>query len=155
MVIAIVGCAAILILLHGSPHGIDYREPHALYHMPRWLLALAALLTVISYGAAVVLDGSGLKYLRVKVPLSAIVVGAFCGSALDNVVGLGGLSGRTVRARVLSAVDVRPEQVDRLMLFNQVSSSVGLLGRPSAIPLRRPAPCGFSCRKRSGSSTLP
>jgi phosphatidylglycerol lysyltransferase len=128
MVIGIAGCAVIFILLHGSSHGIDYGETsRALYYMPPRLLALAALTTALSYGAAVVLEGCGLRYLGLKVPLAAIVVGAFCGSALDNSVGLGGLSGRTVRARVLSAVDVRPEQVDRLLLFNQVSSLVGLL----------------------------
>ncbi|HLZ65291.1 MAG TPA: bifunctional lysylphosphatidylglycerol flippase/synthetase MprF [Aliidongia sp.] len=125
--IALIACGIVLALLHGLSHGIDYHKMvSALRHTPNRLLIWSAAATALSYVTLIARDVCALRYVGARIPASALLLGAFCGSALGNAVGFGALTGGAVRYRAYGAVGVQPDQITRIMLFITVGFAIGL-----------------------------
>ena len=88
------------------------------------LIALTA--TVVSYGALVGYDLSGLRYAGARLPLRTVLLASFCGYAIGNAVGLGAFSGGAVRYRIYTAAGLVPGQIARLIGFISVALGIGL-----------------------------
>ena len=124
---AILACGLVVFLLSGLSRGIDYHVMiQVIRTMPRSLIWSSIFFTALSYLALIARDERALKYIGVKVAVAPLLLASFCGSALGNAIGVGGLSGESVRDRVYGAVGLRPEQIDRVMLFIDVGFGVGL-----------------------------
>jgi phosphatidylglycerol lysyltransferase len=55
------------------------------------------------------------------------MLASFCGSATDNAIGFGVLTGKAIRDRVYGAVGLGSEQIDRITLFNEMGFAIGLV----------------------------
>jgi phosphatidylglycerol lysyltransferase len=116
-----------LTLLQKLSRTLDYHTvTHELYALHLGPIAGAVAATLLGYAALVGQDAAILKFLGVRIKAPALVVGAICGSALGNIVGLGPLSGGAVRSRVYGAVGTSGEHVARLMAWIAVGCSFGL-----------------------------
>ena len=88
------------------------------------LVALAA--TVVSYGALVGYDLSGLRYAGARLPLRTVFLASLCGYAIGNAVGLGAFSGGAVRYRIYTAAGLAPGQIARVICFISAALGMGL-----------------------------
>ncbi len=135
-VIALVACGIVLALLHGLSHGIDYNAMiRAMRRTPNQLLLWSVGATAVSYAALIARDVCALRYVGARIPVSALLLGSFCGSALGNAVGFGALTGGAVRYRAYGAVGVQSDQITRIMLFITVGFGVGLTAYAAASAL--------------------
>jgi phosphatidylglycerol lysyltransferase len=91
-------------------------------------IGLSFFATAMSFAALVGRDLCALRYIRRKPPLAAVLLASFCGSALGNAVGLGGLTGGAVRYRIYGAVGINADEIARLMIFIAVGFGLGLAG---------------------------
>ena len=98
----------------------------ALRATPRSALLMALTATVVSYGALVGYDLSGLRYAGARVPLRTVLLASFCGYAIGNAVGLGAFSGGAVRYRIYTAAGLPPGQIARVIGFISVGLGIGL-----------------------------
>lgn len=98
----------------------------ALRATPLANIAAALMSTALSYLSLVGYDVCGLRYARVRAPLTTILLASFCGFAIGNSVGLGAFSGGAVRFRLYAAAGLSPGQIARVILFISAAISVGL-----------------------------
>ncbi len=122
-VLCLLSCAVLVVTVRTSLRSLDYHSiVGALRYTPIRLIGAAVVTTVLSFAASAVRDRFALDYVRAKVPLPLMLVASLCGPTLDNVVGFGSLSERSIRTRILSVVDVSQEQVDHIIRFNEIAS---------------------------------
>lgn len=120
-------CALVLALIQHVGRDIDYRAMmRAFRHLPSGLVWGAILATALSYVSLIARDVGAMRYAGIKVPLPALLVGSFCGTALGNTVGFGALAGGAVRYRIYGGFGATPEQIARMMAFITVTFAVGL-----------------------------
>jgi phosphatidylglycerol lysyltransferase len=126
--VALLACGVAIFLLHRLFREIDYRSVMraARETAPKAIL-ISFLFTTMSYLALVGRDRCALFYIGVKVPHSPSMLASFCGSATDNAIGFGVLTGKAIRDRVYGAVGLGSEQIDRITLFNEMGFAIGLV----------------------------
>jgi phosphatidylglycerol lysyltransferase len=138
---AVAAGIVLLLVVHRLTRSIDY---HALERdlrlMPAGLLWRSVAATAISFLALIGRDWCALRYAEAKVPVAALVLASFCGSALGNAVGFGALTGGAVRYRIYGGLGVRPEQIGRIMGFITAGFALGLVGFAAASALFAPVP---------------
>jgi phosphatidylglycerol lysyltransferase len=117
---------------------------HAMQHTPAHSLALALLCTMASYLALTGYDTSSLRYVGATLKGSTIRLTSFIAYALGNTIGLGVLTGGTVRMRLYTAAGVEATQVAQAIAFNASAFGLGmttfgaaglLWGAPHVAPL--------------------
>lgn len=126
-VLGLTACGVILVLIRRLGQDIDYDAMiDALRGTSASLVLWSIAATALSFLALIGRDIGALRYAGAAVPVPALLVGSFCGSALGNAVGFGALAGGAVRYRTYGSFGVTPEQVARMMLFITVGFGVGL-----------------------------
>jgi phosphatidylglycerol lysyltransferase len=149
LILALVACSVIFFFLHRVSHAIDYHSViHAVRETPRKLIWFSIFATALSHLALIASEECALVNSAVRVQTSALFLASFCGSALGNAVGFGALSRSAVRARVYSAVGVRPEQFAPIAFFSEAAFGIGLIAFAAASAL-------LAGRIGSGFSPLP
>jgi phosphatidylglycerol lysyltransferase len=124
----VLACGLLMFIFRDLTRGIDYHAIiHALRKTPRALIWISIVFTTMSYLALVARDDCALAYVRVKVAIAPLLLASCCASALGNAIGLGTLSGESVRDRVYGSVGLSAEQIDRVMLFIEVGFGLGLM----------------------------
>ncbi|WP_211441475.1 bifunctional lysylphosphatidylglycerol flippase/synthetase MprF [Collimonas humicola] len=113
--------------LHALLADVHYRSiVHAVRHTPVSNLLLAVLATAVSYLSLAGYDVSSLRYVGAKVKGSTIGLTSFIAYALGNTVGLGVLTGGTVRMRLYTASGVEASQVAQAVAFNASAFGLGM-----------------------------
>ena len=113
--------------LHKVLREVHYSEIlHTVRHMPSLSIALALLCTAISYLALTGYDASSLRYVGAKVKAPTIALTSFIAYALGNTIGLGVLTGGTVRMRLYTAAGVEATQVAKAIAFNASAFGLGM-----------------------------
>ncbi|MFC5473746.1 bifunctional lysylphosphatidylglycerol flippase/synthetase MprF [Paraherbaspirillum soli] len=129
LTVAIVLILAALVFksLHTLLANVHYRSIiHAVKNTPLSNLLLAVLATAVSYLSLAGYDFSSLRYVGAKVKGSTIVLTSFIAYALGNTVGLGILTGGTVRMRLYTASGVEASQVAQAIAFNASAFGLGM-----------------------------
>lgn len=93
---------------------------------PHLNLGMALVATAISYLILAGYDFSSLRYVGAKVPAPTILLTSFVAYALGNTVGLGVLTGGTVRMRLYSAAGVEASKVAQAIAFNAGAFGLGM-----------------------------
>ncbi|GAB3629079.1 transmembrane protein [Pandoraea terrae] len=93
---------------------------------PPTRLVLALLATLASYVALMGYDASGLRYAGATVKRSTVALTSFIAYALGNSVGLGVLTGGTVRMRMYAAAGVDASRVAQAVAFNAGAFGLGM-----------------------------
>ncbi|VVE81619.1 bifunctional lysylphosphatidylglycerol flippase/synthetase MprF [Pandoraea sputorum] len=113
--------------LHHMLRHVHYDNVIAAIHAtPVTRLVLAMLATLASYAALTGYDISGLAYAGAKVKRSTVVLTSFIAYALGNSVGLGVLTGGTVRMRMYAAAGVDASKVAQAVAFNAGAFGLGM-----------------------------
>lgn len=98
----------------------------AIHNTPVSRLVLAMLATLASYLALTGYDTSGLRYAGASVKRSTVMLTSFIAYALGNSVGLGVLTGGTVRMRMYAAAGVDASKVAQAVAFNAGAFGLGM-----------------------------
>ncbi|MDR3399347.1 MAG: bifunctional lysylphosphatidylglycerol flippase/synthetase MprF [Pandoraea sp.] len=98
----------------------------AIHDTPVTRLALAMLATLASYAALTGYDISGLRFAGATVKRSTVVLTSFIAYALGNSVGLGVLTGGTVRMRMYAAAGIDASKVAHAVAFNAGAFGLGM-----------------------------
>jgi phosphatidylglycerol lysyltransferase len=113
--------------LHKVLREVHYSEiVHTMRHMPHLSIVAALVCTAISYLALTGYDASSLRYVGAKVKGSTIALTSFIAYALGNTIGLGVLTGGTVRMRLYTAAGVEATQVAKAIAFNAAAFGLGM-----------------------------
>ncbi|MBN9115008.1 MAG: UPF0104 family protein, partial [Pandoraea sp.] len=113
--------------LHHMLRHVHYDDIVAeIHNTPVTRLALAMLATLASYAALTGYDISGLGFAGAKVKRSTVVLTSFIAYALGNSVGLGVLTGGTVRMRMYAAAGVDASKVAQAVAFNAGAFGLGM-----------------------------
>ncbi|WP_231107040.1 bifunctional lysylphosphatidylglycerol flippase/synthetase MprF [Pandoraea pnomenusa] len=123
----------------------------AIHNTPVTRLVLAMLATLASYAALTGYDISGLRFAGATVRRSTVVLTSFIAYALGNSVGLGVLTGGTVRMRMYAAAGIDTSKVAQAVAFNAgafglgmtVFGSLGMLWGASRVSALVPIPAGL------------
>ncbi|WP_241013756.1 lysylphosphatidylglycerol synthase transmembrane domain-containing protein [Pandoraea nosoerga] len=99
----------------------------AIHGTPLSRLVLAMLATLASYAALTGYDISGLRFAGATVKRSTVVLTSFIAYALGNSVGLGVLTGGTVRMRMYAAAGVDAPKVAQAVAFNAGAFGLGMM----------------------------
>jgi phosphatidylglycerol lysyltransferase len=119
---------AVFSTLHHLLSQLSYNDlVHALVAQSSVHLALAIGATIISYLFMTAYDKSALHYAGVTLKNSTTLLTSFIAFALGNTVGFGALAGGAVRLRLYSAAGLEPAQVTKVIGFNVVSFSLGIV----------------------------
>ncbi len=89
-------------------------------------LLLAVLATAISYAALTGYDYSSLRFVNAVVPYWLTAQTAFIAYAVSNTIGLGVLTGGTVRMRLYGAAGVEIGKISRAIAFNAAGFGLGI-----------------------------
>lgn len=89
-------------------------------------IAFAAIFTLGSYAALSGYDWSALSYLGRRLPYRAVALGAFCGCAFANTIGLNVLSGGSVRYRIYMPFGLGGLEVVCITVFAMVAYGIGI-----------------------------
>jgi phosphatidylglycerol lysyltransferase len=131
--LAVLAGLFVLFVAQHLSHGIDYHSMvRALRMMPAALFWRSIGWTALSFLALIGRDWCALRYAGGRVPVAALFLASFCGSALGNAVGFGALTGGAVRYRIYGAAGLRPEQIGRIMVFISIGFGLGLVGFAAA-----------------------
>lgn len=127
MVLAILVVVGIVVAaLHNALQGISMPAViESLRVLPVGAVAASLAATAVSFAVLLGNDVAALRYAGGSAPPRAIALASFCGYALGNVIGFGGLSGGAVRYRLYSAAGVSPGKIARVTLFIAVAFGVG------------------------------
>ncbi|MEM4986667.1 bifunctional lysylphosphatidylglycerol flippase/synthetase MprF [Collimonas sp. H4R21] len=126
LVVLVLG-ALVFKSLHALLADVHYRSiVHAVKHTPLNNLLLAVLATAVSYLSLAGYDVSSLRYVGAKVKGTTIGLTSFIAYALGNTVGLGVLTGGTVRMRLYTASGVEASQVAQAIAFNAGAFGLGM-----------------------------
>lgn len=100
-------------------------------------IALAVLLTGLSFITLCFYDLNALAHIGRKRPWPEVALTAFSAYAVGNVAGFGALSGGAIRYRAYARAGLSPDEIGRIIAFVTVSFSVGLalLTTGSLIPM--------------------
>jgi phosphatidylglycerol lysyltransferase len=113
--------------LHKVLHQVQYRDIlHTMRHIPALNLAMALLCTVLSYIALTGYDTSSLRYVGAKLKYPTVGLTSFIAYALGNTIGLGVLTGGTVRMRLYTAAGVEANKVAQAIAFNASAFGLGM-----------------------------
>lgn len=115
----------------------------ALEAIPLSALALAAVLTVFSYGLLTLYDRLGTIYARHPVSYRRAAFASFCAYALSHNLGFAAVSGAAVRYRLYAQWGLTPLQIAKLVAFCSLTFTLGglvlgggiLLIEPGSVPL--------------------
>ena len=125
--VILLACSLFVILFHRLSSEIDYRAIIRAVRATRHdLIWMSILFTALSYLALIARDDCALVYIGAKVKAAPLLLASCCASALGNAIGFGSLTGESVRERVYGAAGMRPEQIDRVMLFIDAGFGLGL-----------------------------
>ena len=123
-ILAVVGIVAAA--LHSALHGIGLPGvTESLRLLPPGAIAASLAATAVSFAVLLGNDIAALRYAGATPPLRVVALASFCGYALGNVIGFGGLSGGAVRFRLYGAAGVAPGRIARATLFIAVAFGVG------------------------------
>ena len=89
-------------------------------------LGLAVLFTIASFLALSGYDWAALAYIGRRLPYHTVALATFCGYAFANTVGLGLVSGGSVRYRVYVAAGLDAADVARVTVFSALGLGIGL-----------------------------
>lgn len=89
-------------------------------------LLMAVLATAVSYLILAGYDFSSLRYVAARVAPTTVLLTSFVAYALGNTVGLGVLTGGTVRMRLYTAAGVEPSKVAQAIAFNAGAFGLGM-----------------------------
>ena len=113
--------------LHNVLREVHYRDIlHTMRHIPAASLAMALLCTALSYLALAGYDASSLRYVGAKVKGTTVGLTSFIAYALGNTIGLGVLTGGTVRMRLYTAAGVEASKVAQAIAFNAGAFGLGM-----------------------------
>jgi phosphatidylglycerol lysyltransferase len=87
---------------------------------------LAVLATGISYAALTGYDYTSLRYVKAQAPYKLIAQTSFIAYAITNTIGLGVLSGGTVRIRLYGLEGIDIGAISRAIAFNAVGFGLGI-----------------------------
>lgn len=88
--------------------------------------ALAILAMVISYVALTGYDWSALSYVGAVLPYRIVAQASFIAYALGNTIGIGVLTGGSVRMRIYGAAGVEAGTASRAIAFNAIAFGLGM-----------------------------
>lgn len=147
MVLAILVVVGIVVAaLHNALQGISMAAViESLRVLPVGAVAASLAATAVSFAVLLGNDVAALRYAGGSAPPRAIALASFCGYALGNVIGFGGLSGGAVRFRLYSAAGVSPGKIARVTLFIAVAFGVGASETIALGLLFRAAPVAVLC----------
>lgn len=116
-----------VVALNRLSDDLDY---HALAHALRsihWISIFAALgATALSFVSLVLRDGVALRQLGTAAPPAVVCLAGFCGTALSNMIGFGGLGAAAVRYRIYGAIGIPTERVSRMLGVISAGFALGL-----------------------------
>lgn len=98
----------------------------AMHATPAHDLILAIVATALSYWALAGYDLSGLRYAGARVRPATVGITSFIAYALGNTIGLGVLTGGTVRMRMYTAAGIEASQVAQAVAFNAGAFGLGM-----------------------------
>ena len=110
--------------------------------MPRGQLALAIALTVLSYAVLTGYDQLGFAYIGKAMPRTRIALTSFLAYAISNSVGLGMLSGASVRYRFYTRWGVTTEELTGIVFSYSVTFWLGLFALGGLSLVVAPLPGG-------------
>jgi phosphatidylglycerol lysyltransferase len=112
--------------LHNALQGISIPAVvGSLRLLPTDAIIASFIATAVSFAVLLGNDVAALRYAGAGPPLRATALASFCGYALGNVIGFGGLSGGAVRFRLYGAAGVPAGKIARATLFVAVAFGVG------------------------------
>ena len=114
----------------------------AVVGVPHGQLALAIALTVLSYARADGYDQLGFAYIGKAMPRARIALTSFLAYAISNSVGLGVLSGASVRYRFYTRWGVTTEELTRIVFSYSVTFWLGLFALGGLSLVVAPLPGG-------------
>jgi uncharacterized membrane protein YbhN (UPF0104 family) len=139
-----------VLLLVGAIYAVqkEFRHLHlediavALDAIPRRVLLLSFLLTVLAYCVLTLYDRLGTIYAGHKVPYRRVAFASFCAYALSHNLGFNALSGAAVRYRLYAHWGMTPGQIARTAAFCSLTFGLGgmtlggvvLLVEPRSLP---------------------
>jgi phosphatidylglycerol lysyltransferase len=126
-ILALVLVALLLDAMQALLKGVEYSQVVAAAgaaSASSLLLALVA--TAVSYTMLAGYDFSSLKYAGAKVKGSTIFLTSFVAFALGNTIGLGVLTGGTVRVRMYAAAGVEATRTAQAIAFNAAAFGLGM-----------------------------
>lgn len=113
-------------ILHHQLQAHDYREIlDSVRQVPFHRVAIAALLTALSYGFLVLYDAIALRYIGRALPFRVIALGGFVGCAFSNNGGFPIVTGGSVRYRLYSAWNLTALDIGKIMVFNTTTFWLG------------------------------
>jgi phosphatidylglycerol lysyltransferase len=113
--------------LHHVLREVQYQAIlHTMRHIPKPNLAMSLLCAAVSYFALTGYDASSLRYVGARVKGSTIALTSFIAYALGNTIGLGVLTGGTVRMRLFTAAGVDAGKVAQAIAFNASAFGLGM-----------------------------
>jgi phosphatidylglycerol lysyltransferase len=116
-----------LLALYHLAQGLDYQSTVDQIRAFGWgRVSLTILLTFGSFAALIGYDHSALRYVRRQVPAKVMALASFCGYALGNVLGIGALTGGSIRYRIYSAVGLDTADIIRIAIFCSVAFGIGV-----------------------------
>lgn len=86
----------------------------------------ALLLTAASYLALTGYDYSSLRYAKLKVRHTTVVLTSFVAYALSNAIGFGALTGSAVQMRLYAAAGLEPAQIAKVIVFKAAAFGLGI-----------------------------
>ncbi|HYQ38256.1 MAG TPA: bifunctional lysylphosphatidylglycerol flippase/synthetase MprF [Pseudomonas sp.] len=98
----------------------------AIHDIPSSHLLAAVGATLLGFAALAGYEWSACRYAGVQLPLSRMVLGNFCASAIANAIGLSLLTGGSVRYRLYSRDNVSTADIARITLFASLSLGFAL-----------------------------
>jgi phosphatidylglycerol lysyltransferase len=126
-IIAIVLGALVFDALHAVLAEVDYASVvAATMAVAPMDLALSLFFTALSYLILTGYDASSLHYAGAVVKKPTVLLTSFVAYALGNTVGLGVLTGGTVRMRMYAAAGVEPSKIARAIAFNAGAFGLGM-----------------------------
>jgi phosphatidylglycerol lysyltransferase len=127
-VVGLVLFVVALLVLRRELHAVSYRElSEAVFDRDGASLLLAVLLTSVNYLVLTGYDILALRYVGRPLPHVRVVFASFVAYAIQYNVGLGWLSGASVRYRFYSRWGVTPGELSRIVVFYMTTLWAGLL----------------------------
>jgi phosphatidylglycerol lysyltransferase len=136
--------AAALWVLRGELRHYSYHQILQQFRsVPAAQVALALLLSAVSYLVLTGYDTLGLRYARHKLPYRRTALASFIGYAFSNAIGYSLVSGGSVRLRLYSGWGLSALAITRVIAFCGVTFWLGFLAMAGAVftaePLALPA----------------
>ncbi|MCA9772303.1 MAG: bifunctional lysylphosphatidylglycerol flippase/synthetase MprF [Myxococcales bacterium] len=133
-----------LTLLHRELHGLRVRDIwRDLRAIPTPRILTAALLTALGYGVLTGYDTLAFRYIGRRLAARRIAFGAFASYAVSNNLGMAGVPGNAVRARLYSMWGVPGVDIARIIGFCAITFWVGFaalaattfIAHPPSVPV--------------------